>query len=196
MSTLPSSVRRIVLAFLMVLLVAIPVRAQQVVSPDDLVRVRILSAETRRMEIVQGVVQQIDSDSLLLVRQSDGAPPERISTWDIVAIDRSVRDGTHARRAGFIGFLGLGTATAVVSYATYEDVPCDPFSFCLQPSRRFVTVTGFVVGGLLGIIPGRMIGARKQRSIWESARLPGDAAGARVGLRVSPRSGVGLRITY
>lgn len=174
-----------------------PCRAQPVLAPDDVVRVRTFSNEARRIQVVKGVVHRIEADSLVLFLRPDDDVPDRLAVKDIVDVKRSVVDGTHAGRGAALGFLGLGTVSAVLSYATYDDsFVCDPMSFCLQPSRGFETAAGFILGGLVGAVAGMFIGARKEKTRWKPVRLPASETRARLHVLTSPQNGVGFRLQF
>ena len=187
-----SLLRRCALALLLAAHAVPHCEAQPVVASDDFVRVRIWPAGSYRMRTLKGVVSRIGADYLEISDRADGTP-QRIAINDIQHIERRVVDGTYAGRGAAIGFLGARSVTALIAYATTE--PCGSEFLCFYgPSE--MAVVGFVMGGFAGGVFGLVVGSRIERTSWDVVRLPTPGPRAHVSLRISPGSGIGVRLTF
>ena len=187
--------RRTIVLLLPMILLAAPGIAQHVLMPDDMVRVRLLSARSGQVQLVQGVVKGVTAEHLKLVRPGRESA-DLLSRSHIVGVERGVVEGTYQGLGAGLGFLGLGLATSFVSYATYEEPEdCGYYVGC-EAGAGASLVLGFLIGGFVGLITGAVIGARNKKIDWQPAHIPGPATTERVRVRVTAGSGIGLRMTF
>ena len=144
-------------------------------------RVRIVGASTR--EPVIGTLLARRSDSLVIGRERDTIAVRRSDLW---LVDRSV--GTHheVKKMASTGMVIGAAVGAIASAVTWRPCVETVYASCLLSSSNVGDAA--VVGGIIGVVPGLLVGAIAGLAINSEKWVPVGVASLGQ-LRVLPRAG-------